>query len=70
MLYQGADIILIMRCDMVKPYYDEIDLSQTRYNDAWYSKKLETDPRYTEEMRIFDRWCRRGDKTKHRITGT
>lgn len=44
---------------MVLPYWNEIDLSQTRYNDGWTSKKLEADPRYTERLKAFDRWCRR-----------
>ncbi|MCI9598878.1 MAG: hypothetical protein HFE75_16705 [Firmicutes bacterium] len=44
---------------MVLPYWNEIDLSQTHYNDGWTSKKLEADPRYTERLKIFDRWCRR-----------
>lgn len=44
---------------MARPYWDEIDLSQTCYDNNWTSKKLEADPRYTERLKIFDRWCRR-----------
>lgn len=44
---------------MILPYWEEIDLSRTRYADNWTSKKLEADPRYTERLKIFDRWCRR-----------
>lgn len=44
---------------MVLPYWEEIDLSHTRYADNWASKILEADPRYTERLQIFDRWCRR-----------
>ncbi len=44
---------------MARPYWDEIDLSQTCYDNNWTSKKLEAAPRYTERLKIFDRWCRR-----------
>ena len=35
---------------MMMPYYDEIDLSQTKYDDNWKSKTLADDPIYTEDM--------------------
>lgn len=44
---------------MILPYWKEIDFSQTQYDADWTSKKLEADPRYTESLKIFDRWCRR-----------
>ncbi len=44
---------------MVLPYWPEIDLSQTHYDNNWISKELAADPRYTERLKIFDRWCRR-----------
>lgn len=44
---------------MILPYWEEIDLSRTHYADNWASKTLEDDPRYTESLKIFNRWCRR-----------
>ncbi|NBI62777.1 hypothetical protein D3Z38_06825 [Clostridiales bacterium] len=44
---------------MILPYWEEIDLSRTHYADNWASKTLEADSRYTESLKIFDRWCRR-----------
>lgn len=41
------------------PYYDEIDLSLTRYDDNWKSKTLADDPIYTEDMQALDRWAHR-----------
>lgn len=44
---------------MMMPYYDEIDLSQTKYDDNWKSKTLADDPIYTEDMQALDRWAHR-----------
>lgn len=41
------------------PYYDEIDLSLTKYDDNWKSKILADDPIYTEDMQALDRWAHR-----------
>lgn len=44
---------------MLLPYWDEIDLSLTKYNDDWKSKKLADDPEYTEDIQAIDRWYHR-----------
>lgn len=41
------------------PYYDEIDLSLTKYDDNWKSKILADNPIYTEDMQALDRWAHR-----------
>jgi len=40
-------------------YLNEYDLSQTSYPQGWLSKRLIGDPRYTEKMQVFHRWCSR-----------
>lgn len=40
-------------------YRKEFDLSATRYPAGWLSKKMIGEPRYTERMRVFHRWCER-----------
>lgn len=44
---------------MLLPYWNEVDYSHTRYGEQWISKELQGDPRYTERLQNFDRWCRR-----------